>query len=236
MKPLTLFSLLVLVPSVVAAEDISTRLVFLSVGESISDFAFTSNGKRVAINAIPTGLSEPVDYTGPANLQIHGPASDPVEATCSVPEGADTVLVVLSRNEVEDDADEASEEESGADANDPSEDKPAIEVSAHDFSAKRVPAGAFLLVNRFDESLVAVVDGADHALEIGGDDVAVLKAPKDPITVRVRKHSEEGAPPGRTLFSTNWPNKPEQRSVVMISVGASRSFPILVSRFLEAAR
>jgi|GEM_PF-4097305 len=233
----TLLGLAGMIAGSTAAENTQARLVFLGVGESLADVRIAEGSPGKAFDITTTALSAPVDYSGPATLSLRVPKGGTPTVSCALPPGADTILVIATTRAAEEDEPEsASEDAPETEGVEP--EAPATEcvLSAHDLSEARVKPGGFLWVNLLDEATIAIAGEEELPLKAGGD------APYHPedqggmILAKLRQVTAEGERPGRILFSSSWPPKPAQRSVVVISEGSSRAHPVLVSRFLEAAR
>lgn len=195
-----------------------TRILTLSLDQTIEDVFFINDGQVQPFHAERGGLGAPVAYSGPRGFVLRATAAEfsapppapPPLASVLLPSNSNLVLLVGGRA-----------------ANGK------IRLAAYDLSSSGFRAGDYRVFN-FSEKAVSVILGKlRFALTPGTDRIvsdASWQAAATDVPIQMA-HIENGKP--RRVYSSVWGHQPVKRNLVFLFNGSHHTRPVSIRRFSD---
>ena len=210
--------LLFALPAYCQGADVRTEIVTIALDEPV-DGLFFHNGEATArLQANPTGLGEPLKYSGPRRLLLRTteaefslpPPLPPAHASIDLPPDSDRVLLACLK----------------------SGDAP-VKFLAYDIGKARIGAGEYRFFN-FSRSEVAVnLGGKKLTVKSGGN--SLVSDPSWKQEVGELDIAMAMLKDGKTkpVYSSQWGNRPGRRNYIFLFDGPRDYQPIRITRFFD---
>ena len=203
------------------APSIKTRIVTLALDIPVENAFFLNAGKAQAFMADPSGLGEPLEYTGPRQFILRSSAEEfaaqpPLPsplASVSLPEPSGLVMLVAGR---------APDNK--------------IKLSAYDVSAEGFHAGDYQVFNFSDKIVSLILGTSKFALKPGEDSRVsnpILRERVLDVVVQIAEIKDGEA---KKVYASSWGHQPLKRNFVFLFNGSHPSRPIEIRRFADYAK
>lgn len=212
-----LLFMLLLLQSLVQAQEISTKIMTISLDESPGELFFINDGKVESYVSSRSGLGRPFGYKGTRRFTLRSKPEEfalskppPPVVSVLLPSGADTVLLVSAKAE-----------------NDQ------LSIRAFGIETQTFKAGDYKFFNFSNQDLVMICGNRQFGIRAGEDKLISDEAmKKDVIDVTVRiGRLEDGQ--AKQIYASRWGHQPVKRNFIFLFNGRHASSPVAIRRYSD---